>query len=238
MKSLDEDGKSLFVNFYFARLVPKLIFNKKILKIKKIAVFASFSASFTLHSAGSCFEKNYMASNFNLSTKIDIPLRPDGVACGEDDFFIAQKDNLRFLTVADGAGGWRDKGIDSKLFIADFLDIIEEKSVTLSEENANQLEAAGNRVLLKLVEDSLKEVEAVKENIHYGSGTIASMSLNMDTLTANWYHLGDAGYTVIRKQKASKFLENLTVFFNLKIFFRLFITQRTSDMKVFSTSLI
>lgn len=179
-----------------------------------------------------------MASNFNLSTKIDIPLRPDGVACGEDDFFIAQKDNLRFLTVADGAGGWRDKGIDSKLFIADFLDIIEEKSVTLSEENANQLETAGNRVLLKLVEDSLKEVEAVKENIHYGSGTIASMSLNMDTLTANWYHLGDAGYTVIRKQKASKFLENLTVFFNLKIFFRLFITQRTSDMKVFSISLI
>lgn len=177
------------------------------LKCDFSTVFINFATPFTFHTAGSCFEKEFNASNFKLTCQSDIPLRPDGAACGEDDFFITQKHHIRFMNVADGAGGWQDKGIDTKLFIADFLDVIEEKCRGMSEELARQHDAAGNRILLKFVEDSLKEVEAVTENVHFGSGTMAFMSLNLKTLNANCYHLGDAGYLVIRDQRASKIVK-------------------------------
>ena len=154
--------------------------------------FSTTSAKLTYRIAPYCLSKTDSASNppvFDL-TKIK------NETCGEDDFVISalqedlsiQKPSL--FGVDNGVGGWRNQGIDPKLFTNALINSIKSEFVTSFKEP-----------LKTIVSKAYENVKVVHKQIRYGSCTLALLSYNPSSNSLNSYNLGDSGFMLIRDGK-------------------------------------
>lgn len=149
------------------------------------------NTSNTLHTASACFSKKFSTNNFNDSHN-DVPLRKNGNACGEDDFFISQSGDIHLMTVADGVGSWTNMGVDPKIFTHALLSSINLRFKSLTTTILAQHDKRQRSFLLNIISDAYNDVLTTKKFIKYGSCTVVSLSLNLKTLHLNSYNLGES----------------------------------------------
>lgn len=159
---------------------------------------------YVLHTATSCFSKHFLANEvFNRSTlEENVPLRYNGKDCGEDDFLASDANNLNLLAVADGVGGWNEFNVNPKFFVEELMSSIEkafqETANLTGLQHDNQTE---DSILYKSVIDAMDTLHTKNQESDvflHGSCTLAAFSINLQTLHAKTYLVGDAGFMVIR----------------------------------------
>lgn len=173
---------------------------------------------YTLHTASSCFSKHFSATKkYNITDYDDVPIRDDGEECGEDDFLISDMNHLKLLAVADGVGSWNEYNINPKFFVSEFMSVLGEKYKFLDYLTASQHDSLTNTILYEIVFNTMNVLirKSVNTgNINFGSCTLAALSINLNTLHANSYLMGDAGFMIIRNGEIAYQTEDQVKGFN------------------------
>lgn len=105
--------------------------------------------------------------------------------------------------MADGAGGWKKRGINPKFFVDEFLGRFEAKIANFSCELVDNHDKEKNRFFLEKIRETLNffQKNENRGKVSTGSCTIVSISVNLKTLHANTFNLGDSGFMIIRNGK-------------------------------------
>lgn len=133
-----------------------------------------------------------------------VPLRTNGAECGEDDFVISSRGDFNLLGVADGVGSWSDYNVDPKIFVTELMKTIDEKYKAIDTTTIGRHDMDGNTVLFDTILNAMKSLDAkskTRQELLMGSCTLSALSINLRTLHANSYLMGDAGYMVIRNRE-------------------------------------
>lgn len=157
-----------------------------------------------LHTATACFSKKFKARDQYGSRNYKyVPIRNNGVECGEDDFMMTKRGEFSLLAVADGVGSWSTYNVDPKIFVTELMDTIKHFYRTINH-IGNQHDHQGNLLLKNTVissMNSVKEKSNTRKELLVGSCTLAVLSLNLRTLHLNSYLIGDVGFVIIRNAK-------------------------------------
>jgi serine/threonine protein phosphatase PrpC len=168
---------------------------------RSLASQSSTSISPTFHIGTACFSKTFSATNFNASDNDDVPLRNNGNECGEDDFLVSQRGDIKLLIVSDGVGSWSRYGINPKIFTRELLKSINVQFKLLNNTIIAEHDKRKVSFLLNIIRKAYDNVQRTKRFIRFGSCTVVSLSLNIKTLHLNSYVLGDSGFMIIRNNR-------------------------------------
>lgn len=128
------------------------------------------------------------------------------VQVGEDASFVCIRPSSRFHVcgVADGVGGWIEKGVDPSFFSK----VLMESCWRMAAREAVDLTQP-----VQILSKALSEVKSVYSKC-YGSSTACILSL--DTRTGMLYsaNIGDSGYLILRNGEVIQESQPLTHYFN------------------------
>ncbi|KAG5684792.1 hypothetical protein PVAND_014005 [Polypedilum vanderplanki] len=164
-------------------------------------LFIRSSFSYKLHTATACFSKRFFASSSNYSNLIDIPIRADGIECGEDDFLQNKLNDIHLMNVADGVGSWSELNVDPKIFANELLKSISDEFLSIKTKMFNLHDKSYTPFLKRIISDAFRKLQETKTFIQHGSCTLVTLSLNIKTLILNSYVLGDSAFMIIRNRE-------------------------------------
>ncbi|XP_001358172.3 protein phosphatase PTC7 homolog fig [Drosophila pseudoobscura] len=124
---------------------------------------------------------------------------------GEDSFFFSSTPKADVMGVADGVGGWRDRGIDAGRFSRDLMQrcFVHAQKPTFDGRNPRQL-----------LSECYGEMKRKWKPI-LGSSTACVVAFNRSESALYTANLGDSGYVVIRNGSVLDRSEEQTHFFNM-----------------------
>lgn len=102
----------------------------------------------------------------------------------------------------DGVGSWKYENVTVRYFVTEYMEVYKEKFNALRHSVIKSHDKDGN-FHYDLINESLLFLENApqKAELNRGSCTIASLSINMKTLSMNTFLLGDAGFLIIRNSR-------------------------------------
>ncbi|KAI9138327.1 hypothetical protein BKA69DRAFT_1031522, partial [Paraphysoderma sedebokerense] len=104
--------------------------------------------------------------------------------CGEDGFYISRKRDAIFLGLADGVGGWSNRGVDPRFFSWGLMNFCQK---------ATQSAKAPIDILKKGYNDLLRS-----NLVNKGSSTVALLKFDKSNAKLSTTWMGDSLYMIIR----------------------------------------
>lgn len=126
---------------------------------------------------------------------------------GEDACFALTNSRRKdYIGIADGVGGWRDRGFDPSVFSSSLMRICKDMANKKQEDPMRLIDDSYNKLLLL---NKKKNFQIV------GSSTVCILSFEQETGILTTANLGDSGYLIVRNGEIIDRSEKQTHKFNI-----------------------
>lgn len=120
---------------------------------------------------------------------------------GDDAWFMASKNSMDVLGVADGVGGWRDIGVDPSKFSSNLMRTckrVVEQGLTTEDGEKQKVD---QKTPIEILTASYQALLENKNQALIGSSTACIIVFNRESNYLHTANLGDSGFVIVRKNK-------------------------------------